>query len=107
MAWIEARKRGDGGTSYKVQWRLGGARSGPRQTETLGAGSLHGVRDRPALLTDALDQQLPAPDVQPGITVGHKDLRTVDDLDIAHRTQRSSIRQQPDRGVTNLHAEYS
>jgi hypothetical protein len=68
---------------------------------------LRGVRDRPALLTDTLDQQLPAPDVQTGITVGHEDLRTVDDLDIAHRTRRSSLRQQPDRCVTNLQAEYS
>jgi hypothetical protein len=62
--------------------------------------------DRPTLLTDTLDQQLPAPDVQTGITVGHEDLRTVDDLDIAHRTRRSSLRQQPDRCVTNLKAEY-
>jgi hypothetical protein len=38
--------------------------------------------------------------------VGHEDLRTVDDLDIAHRTRRSSLRQQPDRCVTNLQAEY-
>jgi hypothetical protein len=38
--------------------------------------------------------------------VGHEDLRTVDDLDIAHRTRRSSLRQQPARSVTNLPAEY-
>jgi hypothetical protein len=39
MAWIEERKRRDGGTSCQVQWRLGGARTGPRQTETFGAGT--------------------------------------------------------------------
>jgi hypothetical protein len=39
MAWIEARKRGDCGSSYVVRWRLGGTRTGPRQTETFGAGS--------------------------------------------------------------------
>ena len=71
--------------------------------DTLGLG---GVGDRPALLADALDEELPATHVQPGITVGHEDLRTVDDLDIAHRTRRSSLRQQPARSVTNLLAEY-
>lgn len=54
---------------------------------------LHGVGDCPALLANTLDQQLPASEVQAGITVGHEDLRTVDDLDIAHRTRRSSLRQ--------------
>ena len=65
------------------------------------------MSNRPALLTDTLDQQLPAPNIQPGITVGHEDLRTVDDLDIAHRTRRSSLRQQPNPRVTNVLAEYN
>jgi hypothetical protein len=39
------------------------------------------VGDRPALLADALDEQLPATHGQAGITVGHEDLRTVGDLD--------------------------
>jgi hypothetical protein len=34
MAWIQQKKRSDGGTSAAVRWRLGGARSGPMQTET-------------------------------------------------------------------------
>jgi integrase len=34
MATIVARKRSDGSTGYKVQWRLGGSRSGPWQSET-------------------------------------------------------------------------
>ncbi len=72
--------------------------------DTLGFG---GAGERPALLTDPLDEQLTTTHVQPGITVGHEDLRTVDDLDIAHRTRRSSLRQQPAWGVTNLLAEYS
>ena len=70
----------------------------------LGLGS---VRDRPALLADAFDEELPAAEVQPGITVSHEDLRTVGDLDSAHRTRRSSLRQQPARSVTNLLAEYN
>jgi hypothetical protein len=60
----------------------------------------------PSLDADALDQQQPAVDVQTGITVGHEDLRTVGDLDITHRTRRSSSRQRPDRCVTNVPAEY-
>lgn len=39
MAWIERRTRGDGGTSAHVVWRLGGGRTGARQTETFAAGS--------------------------------------------------------------------
>ena len=39
MAWIQQKKRSDGGTSAAVRWRLGGARSGPMQTETFSAGS--------------------------------------------------------------------
>ena len=34
MASIVNRKRKDGSTGYKVQWRLGGSRSGPWQSET-------------------------------------------------------------------------
>lgn len=45
-------------------------------------------------------------EVQPGVTVGHEDLPTVGDLDITHRTRRSSLRQQPARSVTNVLAEY-
>ena len=40
---------------------------------------LRGVSNRPPLPTDSLDQQQPAPDVQRSITVGHEDLRTVED----------------------------
>lgn len=39
MAWIEAKKRADGGTSCTVRWRLGGARDGRPQNETFSAGS--------------------------------------------------------------------
>jgi hypothetical protein len=39
MAWLEHHVRSDGGTSYVVRWRLGGGRTGARQTETFGAGS--------------------------------------------------------------------
>lgn len=39
MAWIEQRKRGDGGVSARVIWRLGGAREGAKQIETFGAGT--------------------------------------------------------------------
>jgi integrase len=39
MAWIEQRKREDGGTSAHVVWRLGGGRNGPRQTETFAVGT--------------------------------------------------------------------
>ena len=60
----------------------------------------------PALLTDTLNEEFPAMDIQPGITVGHEDLRTVSDLDTTHRTRRSSLRQQSARSVTNLSAEY-
>jgi hypothetical protein len=68
---------------------------------------LRGVRYRAAIEADALDQQHPAVKVQTSITVGHKDLRTVGDLDITHRTRRSSSRQQPTRCVTNVLAEYN
>jgi integrase len=39
VAWIEAKKRKDGGTSCVVRWRLGGTRTGKPQSETFGAGS--------------------------------------------------------------------
>jgi hypothetical protein len=39
MAWIEHKKRTDGGISALVRWRLGGRRDGARQTETFSAGS--------------------------------------------------------------------
>jgi integrase len=39
MAWTDARRRSDGGTSYTVRWRLGGTRDGTRQSETFAAGS--------------------------------------------------------------------
>ena len=38
MAWIETKRRADGGTSARVIWRLGGGR-GAYQSETFGAGS--------------------------------------------------------------------
>jgi hypothetical protein len=39
MACIERKKRGDGGTSAAVRWRLGGTRTGPVQSETFSVGS--------------------------------------------------------------------
>ena len=39
MAWIEQKRRADGGTSAVVRWRLGRSRSGGMQTETFGLGS--------------------------------------------------------------------
>ena len=73
----------------------------PRDAHRLG-----NVSDRhPGL--DPGDQQPPAMERQTGITVGHEDLRTVGDLDITHRTRRSSFRQRPGARVTNVPAEYS
>ena len=39
MAWIEKRKRGDGGVSARVIWRLGGTRDGAKQVETFSVGT--------------------------------------------------------------------
>jgi integrase len=39
MAWIRQRKRTDGGTSVRVEWRLGGGRGGALQVETFAAGT--------------------------------------------------------------------
>ena len=39
MAWIQQRRRGDGGVSVRVEWRLGGGRGALRQEETFSAGS--------------------------------------------------------------------
>ncbi len=39
MAWIEKRKRGSGGVSVRVVWRLGGTREGARQVETFSVGT--------------------------------------------------------------------
>ncbi|MCW2838746.1 MAG: hypothetical protein JWR55_229 [Aeromicrobium sp.] len=39
MAWIEHRKRADGGVSARVVWRFGGRRGAPREDETFSAGS--------------------------------------------------------------------
>jgi hypothetical protein len=39
MAWIEQKKRADGGLSARVVWRYGGARDGAYQSETFSAGS--------------------------------------------------------------------
>ena len=39
MAYVEENVRADGGTSCVVRWRLGGSRTGRRQTETFGAGT--------------------------------------------------------------------
>jgi hypothetical protein len=73
----------------------------PRDPHRLGD-----VSDRhPGL--DPGDQQPPAMKRQTGITVGHEDLRTVGDLDITHRTRRSSLTSTPRRCVTNVPAEYS
>ena len=37
MAWIEQRRRADGGLTARVFWRPGGARDTPREWETFGA----------------------------------------------------------------------
>jgi hypothetical protein len=67
---------------------------------------LRDERDRhPGL--DPGDQQPPAMEPQTGITVGHEELRTVDDLDIIYRTRRSSLAQRPGWCVTNVPTEYS
>jgi len=39
MAWIDKKKRSDGGVSARVVWRLGGARDGAYQSETFSAGT--------------------------------------------------------------------
>jgi hypothetical protein len=39
MAWIEKKKRNDGGVSARVVWRLGGSRDGAYQSETFSAGT--------------------------------------------------------------------
>jgi len=39
MAWIEQRRRADGGLTARVIWRFGGCRDAPREWETFGAGS--------------------------------------------------------------------
>ena len=39
MAWIEQRRRADGGVTARVIWRPGGCRDTPRMWETFGAGS--------------------------------------------------------------------
>ena len=74
---------------------------------------LGGMGHGPALDTDTLDQQLPATEVQSGITVGHQDLRLmVRALGKPHPNRRSSHDQQPraachDPTVTNVLAEYN
>lgn len=52
---------------------------------------LGGVGHGPPLLADPLDEQFTTAHDEPGITVGHEDLRSVGDLDITHRTRRSSL----------------
>ncbi|KAB7744502.1 tyrosine-type recombinase/integrase [Nostocoides sp. F2B08] len=62
MAWIEERKRADGGTSAHVRWRLGGVRSGQVQIETFSAGSDAQNRARAAgfkQMVDAAGQYWP------------------------------------------------
>jgi hypothetical protein len=39
IAWIDKKKRSDGGVSARVVWRLGGARDGAYQSETFSAGT--------------------------------------------------------------------
>jgi hypothetical protein len=72
----------------------------PRDPQLLGH-----VRDWTMLATDPFDQQHTTMQIQPSITVGREDLRTVETRH-PHRTRRSSPRQQPDRSVTNVLAEY-
>ena len=39
MAWIEQRRRSDGGVSARVFWRPGGGRDTPRVWETFSVGT--------------------------------------------------------------------
>ena len=39
MAWIEQRRRADGGLTARVIWRLGGGRDAARVSETFSVGS--------------------------------------------------------------------
>ena len=39
VAWIEKKRRADGGASARVVWRLGGSRDGAYQSETFSAGT--------------------------------------------------------------------
>ena len=39
MAWIEQRRRADGGLTARVIWRLGGGRDAVRASETFSIGS--------------------------------------------------------------------
>jgi hypothetical protein len=39
MAWIEQRRRADGGVTARVFWRPSGCRDAPRDWETFSAGS--------------------------------------------------------------------
>jgi hypothetical protein len=39
VAWIDKRRRSDGGVSARVVWRLGGTRDGAYQAETFSIGS--------------------------------------------------------------------
>ena len=64
------------------------------------------VSDRHSGL-DPSDQKAPPMERQTSITVRHEDLRTVGDIDITHRTRRSSSRQRPGWCVTNVLAEYT
>src|SRR5699024_6728013 len=68
---------------------------------------LGGMSNSTAISSAALDQQLPASQVHTGITLGPEDLRMGGDLDITHRTRRSSLRQLPALSVANLQAEYT
>ena len=40
MAWIEQRRRADGGLTARVIWRLGGGRDATRVSETFSVGRL-------------------------------------------------------------------
>jgi hypothetical protein len=39
MAWIEQRRRADGGLTARVIWRPAGARASARESETFSVGS--------------------------------------------------------------------
>lgn len=62
MAWIEKRRRSDGGVSARVVWRMVGTRDGAYQAETFSAGSdarNHARADGFKAMVDAGGQRWP------------------------------------------------
>ncbi len=73
----------------------------PRHPHLLGH-----VRDRATMLSNTLHERATAVESQSGITVGHEDLRAVDDLDISTAFGGPLYVNKPGRSVTNVLAEY-